>query len=270
MTSPRKKYPLAPGEEDVLVANSALSQALLLLGGVVAAMVVAGLTTGEWRDAIIFFGWADAVAASITALDAGTTVGWGLVLGAAFLAIEQLIELSARRFAGGEEAIVEGRRGVNGELARASWPHILMITCMAGCAEELLFRFGLLGAIQIGFGMVAPAWYASLFALVMASVVFWMAHVRYRDLWSSIAVLIIAFALGIAFIVTGSVAVVAVAHAAYDLASLAIERARMSREDDYFHGPAPDRILLDMLDEQLAEDESPADGDEDEGDGDKK
>ena len=266
MMSPSKKYPLAPGEEDALVANSTLSQAMLLLGGVVAAMVVAGLTTGEWRNSIVFFGWADAIAASITALGAGTTVGVGLGLAVAFLLVEQLIELIARRFAGGEEAIIEGRRDLNGELARASWPHILMITCMAGCAEELLFRFGLLGAIQIGFGMVAPAWYASLFALVMASVVFWMAHVRYRDLWSSIAVLIIAFALGLVYIFTGSVAVVAIAHTAYDLASLAIERARMSREDDYFHGPAPDRILLDMLDEQLAESESPDDGDEDEGD----
>ena len=266
MTSPRKKYPLAPGEEKALMANSTLSQAMLLVGGVVAAMVVSGLLTGEWFTAVVGFGWADAIADSILAMNAGLTVGVGLALALAFLVLGAVVEWVALRFEGGKESVYEARRGLNGELIRLSWPNIILLMCMTGCAEELLFRFGLYGVIQIGFAMVAPAWYASLFALVISSVVFWMAHVRYRDLWSTILVLVMAFALGIAFAVTGSIAVVAIAHAVYDTVDIAIERHRLSRDDDYFQGPAPDRILLDMLDEQLAESENPADDEGEDGD----
>ena len=58
--------------------------------------------------------------------------------------------------------------------------------------------------------------------------------------------------LGGAFLATGSLAVVAIAHALYDIAVLAIARVQMSRDPDYFGGPAPTRAMLDQLEHEEA------------------
>ena len=251
--SVREKYPLEKDEANTLVANLALTQALLLLGGVAGAMVVSGLSTGEWAEAILHFGWARAIGRSICALPLWPTLGAGLGLAALFLLLGGLSERQALKGAGGEASVIAARRGINGELPRLGLPLIVLLMFMSGCAEELLFRFALLGGCDVLFGLFMPAGLAALCALVLSSFLFWMAHVRYRDFWSSALTLALAVALGLAFLASGSVAVVAIAHFAYDLIDVLAERWKMVRDPDYFRGSAPARVLLDMVEARQGE-----------------
>lgn len=256
--SVREKYPLEKDEANTLVANLALTQALLLLGGVAGAMVVSGLATGEWISAIFRFGWARAIGQSVCALPLWPTLGAGLGLAAAFLLFGELSERQALKSEGGEASVIAARRGINGELPRLGLPLIVLLMCMSGCAEELLFRFALLGGLDLLFGLFMPAGLAAFCALVLSSFLFWMAHVRYRDFWSSALTLVLALVLGIAFLASGSVAVVALAHIAYDLVDVLAERWKMGRDPDYFRGPVPVRVLLDSIEAQRASAEEDA------------
>lgn len=253
--SVRTKYPLDSQEESTLIVNLALTQLLLLLGGIIGAMIICGMLTGDWQDAVLGFGWADMIAASVTALPWDQTIAAGLALAAVFYFVDWLVENQAMKSDDGRQAIIDARQGVNGELARLSCPMIVLLLCMAGIAEELLFRFALLGGLQILCDFFMPTWMASLTALIVASFFFWLSHVRYRDFWSSLVVLILAFALGIAFLASGSVLVTALAHAVYDLADVFAERWKMSSDPDYFCGTVPSRVILDAAEAPLEEQE---------------
>lgn len=246
----RKAYPLDADEERALLLNTILSQLLFLAIGLFGACVVAGLASGDWTGAFLGMGWARAIGASLCALPAPTTIVCGVALSAAMFALNALVERCARRAEAGREAVAEARRGIDGELPRLPLPALFATMALVGACEELLFRFALLGGLWRLFALAVPLWLAGAAALLFSSFVFWLLHVRYRDAWSSLLTLAFALILGTAFMTTGSLGAVAIAHGLYDLAATLAERERMRRDPDYFCGPAPRRVLMNEIERE--------------------
>lgn len=247
-TNARRKYPLDDGEERSLVLNLAASQGLLVLLGFAGAAVLAGLTSGDWAHSVFGFGWIGTVVDAVTTgLPYAPAVG--LALACAFLALAWAGERIASGSGPGRDSILSTRRGINGELPRLPVSALAVLMALTGFAEELLFRFAAIGLLLYGSLLFMPPTLGAIVAVFVSSFVFWLSHVRYRDFWSSALTLIIAVMLGVAYLVTGSLLAVAVAHAAYDFAELLIERRKMVREPDYFGGETPNRVILDAMDQ---------------------
>ena len=243
---------LDPQETWVLTANLLLSQLILLVIGVVGSIVLAGIASGDWGGAALGFGWAEAIRRSLGAQPFAVTLVAGCGLAAAFTVVAYLAERRALSTDAGRESVMRTRQGVNGELARLPIPLVVVLMALTGFAEELLFRFALMGIVMQLLAPVLPGAVGAAIALFVSSTVFWLSHVRYRDLATTVLTLGLALVLGGAFLATGSLAVVAIAHALYDIAVLAIARIQMSRDPDYFGGPAPTRAMLDQLEREEA------------------
>lgn len=247
----REKYPLDAEEESTLVSNLALSQVLMLAGGCIVIAVIVGATTNNWSDAFVGGGWARAIAIALATMPLTDTAIAGCLLAVVLFALAWAAQWRAAQTDEGRASILEARRGVNGEFPRMKTFAIVLLMIAAGCAEELLFRYALINGLLafLNAFMPMPALIAGFVALVVSSFVFWLAHVRYRDFMSTVLTLILAFVLGLAYIVTGSLAVVIIAHALYDIAEVLYERSLMLKEEDYFGGPAPKRVLLEQIEE---------------------
>lgn len=249
---------LDPQEALTLTANLVISQLILLAVGCVGAVVLAGLSSGDWGAAVLGFSWVGLIGQSLTALDLIPTLAAGCGLAAAFTIVAYLFEKRALSTEKGRQSIMRTRQGVNGELARLPFPALVALMALTGFSEELLFRFALMGIVAHLVALALPAPAAALIALFVASIAFWFSHVRYRDLATTVLTLGLALVLGIAFLVTGSLAVVAIAHALYNLCVLVVARVQMSRDPDYFGGPAPTRAMLDQLEREEKTNQTPA------------
>lgn len=247
-----KPTPLDPQETWVLSANLLISQLILLAIGCVGAIVYAGLATGDWGAAVLGFAWTGMIRQSLGALAPLPTLAAGIGLAAAFTLAAFLAEKRALSTEAGRQSVLKTRQGVNGELARLPFPLVIALMALTGFTEELLFRFALMGIVTQLLAPALPGPVVAAIALFVSSTVFWLSHVRYRDLTTTVLTLGLALVLGGAFLATGSLAVIAIAHALYDIAVLAIARVQMSLDPDYFGGPAPTRALLDQLEREEA------------------
>lgn len=249
--------PVALDEAAAIVINLVITQVAMLAAGLAGAVVRAGVASGDWEAAVLGFGWVDGVAASLGALPAAPTALAAACLGAVLCVAAYFWE--KRAFAKRDRAdVLRLRRGVDGELPRLPVVVWLALMVLAGFAEELLFRYALCGlALDLIAGSL-PCFAATAAAVIISSVVFWLAHARYRSLASTTATLLLGVALGAAFIATESLAVAAGTHALYNIGVLAIARFRMHRDPEYFGGPAPTRALLDQLEGEGARPESDA------------
>ena len=249
---------LDPQEALTITANLVISQLILLAVGCVGAVALAGLSSGDWGAAVLGFSWVGLIGQSLTALDLIPTLAAGCGLAAAFTIVAYLFEKRALSTEKGRQSIMHTRQGVNGELARLPFPALVALMALTGFSEELLFRFALMGIVAHLVALALPAPAAALIALFVASIAFWFSHVRYRDLATTVLTLGLALVLGIAFLVTGSLAVVAIAHALYNLCVLVVARVQMSRDPDYFGGPAPTRAMLDQLEREEKTNQTPS------------
>lgn len=241
---------LDPQEAATLTANLLISQLILLAVGVAGAVVLAGLSSGDWGAAVLGLSWVGLVGQSLAAFGLIPTIAAGCGLAALFTVVAYLVEQRALSTEAGRASIMRTRQGINGELARLPFPALVALMALTGFSEELLFRFALMGIVAHLVGLALPVPAAAIIALFVASIAFWLSHVRYRDLATTVLTLGLALVLGVAFLVTGSLAVVAIAHALYNLCVLVIARVQMSRDPNYFGGSAPTRTMLDQLDRE--------------------
>ena len=244
--------PLDPEERWALCINLLMTQGLMLAVGIIASIMLAGFASGDWLDATIGLGWLRAIARSLTTLPAFPTVAIACVAAAIFCVVAWTSERRALRTESGRASVFNSRRGVNGELPRLPLPALVVLTAIIGIAEELVFRFALIGIVVAVLTTALPSVLAVFIGLFVSSVAFWFAHVRYRDLATTVLTLVLGFGLGVLFLATNSLAVTALAHALYDLTVLVIERIQIRRDPDYFDGPAPTRALLDQLEAEDA------------------
>ena len=235
MAFPGEKYPLPEGEQNALITNMLASECLLLVAGVVGAAVVCGITSGDWLGAIFGLGWARDIAQSCMALSAADTAIATAVTAFAMLAFARLVEFVASFSDAGWDSIIANRQGINGEIPRIG--------------SYLVFAGMLAAGFLAILSMVIPHEAAIVVVAAVSTVAFWRAHEEYRDAFTSATTLGVAAILCVAFIVTGSYLVVAIAHAAYDIIDVEIEGSRMLDDDDYFEGEPPQSAMLDMYEE---------------------
>ena len=187
---------LDPQEALTLTANLVISQLILLAVGCVGAVVLAGLSSGDWGAAVLGFAWVGLIGQSLTALDLIPTLAAGCGLAAAFTIVAYLFEKRALSTEKGRQSIMRTRQGVNGELARLPFPALVALMALTGFSEELLFRFALMGIVAHLVALALPAPAAALIALFVASIAFWFSHVRYRDLATTVLTRGLALVLG--------------------------------------------------------------------------
>lgn len=243
---PRGIPPLDGEEAWALVLASLLSQAITLGAGIVGTVLVAGMATNDWLAATVGFGWVHGIMDSLTALPPLPTVAAGVAAAAVLWMGAWLNERRALSNDEGRAAVFETRRGINGELPRLPFPALVTLMAITGFVEELLYRYAAIGLLSALIGFVLPDGIATAIALVASSIAFWLSHGHYRDAGHGAIVTTIGLALGAAYLISGSLAVAAIAHALYDLAVLATARMQMRRDPGYFGGSLPpDRLIID-------------------------
>ena len=247
---PRGLPPLDGEEAWALALASLLSQAIALVCGIVGAVLLTGATTGDWFAATMGFGWACGIADSLTALPPLPTVAAGVAAAALLWVGAWLNERRALANDEGRAAVFETRRGLNGELPRLPFPALVILMAITGFVEELLYRYAIIGLASLLLGFVLPGGIATVIALVASSIAFWLSHGHYRNAGHAVIVTVIGLALGAVYLISGSLAVAAIAHALYDLAVLAAARMQMRRDPGYFGGPAPNRLIIDSEDDE--------------------
>lgn len=229
----------------ILVFTLLITQAFFAAGGIVGAIVVSGLFGGDWVLAALG-GWVGAVADSLFALPWRETICWGVGIAAACCVAAIVSERRALRSEKARASVYAARQGMDGELPRLPIVVIVLLMAVTGFCEELLFRYAVIGIVCVVLSPVLSSFPASVAALFVSSLVFWLAHVRYRNLASTASVLALGFVFGVTYLVTASLGVVALAHALYDVAVMLVMRIKMVRDPDYFGGSAPDRVLADL------------------------
>ena len=175
------------GEQNCLISNMLASECLLLLIGVVGSMVASGVVSGDWFGSIVGFGWAHEIALSCMKLSAIDTIVAAIVVTVIALAVAHVIEFVASHTTSGRLSIIASRRGLNGEIPRIDSYAVFAGMAAAGFAEELLFRFVLVGGVTVLLGLFIPAKIAVIAAVVISTAVFVYAHEEYRD-WYTLLV----------------------------------------------------------------------------------
>ena len=243
-----KTYPLPEQEQRALLRTSLASEGLILAGGIVAAIVLSAAEGGIAHA--LPAGWLADIARAMNP-------HWAmLVLPIVMIALLEAFDaLGSRQSEAYRRSMMRTRQGITGELPRMEMRHIVPCMVAAGMCEELLFRYGLLGFALMAFDALLPHPAAAVLAVAVTSLAFWAAHVQYRDGWTTGYVIAISCLLCAAYLATGSLLSLMVAHAVYNIADIAIERRKMVREPDYFGGKVPVDIVTRMTNPAAAEEE---------------
>lgn len=247
----REKFPLPQEEEGRLTQ--------VLVGSVLATTVAAIICTivlcclrGEDLWQAVTNGWARAWADALA-------IGWpwslacAIALAALMFAIDRAAEGLAWRTAKGREEVLEVRRGLSGEIARLPLGKIAPLMLGVGCAEEVGFRFAVIGVVMVVAEPVLGFAGAAIIAVIASTAVFTLMHTQYHCLYANLVVTTIGLLLGTFYVLTGMLAAVALAHALYDFGITAFEARRMARDPDYFQGEAPVNAVKDEIDRQIKE-----------------
>ncbi len=248
--SPRRLPRLDAEEALALCFSLTLSQGLFLACGVVGAIVLAGLASGDWPAAVLG-GWLQGIEASVRAFPTAVTVGAACALALILFALSWNSEKRALSSEEGRAAVMRSRQSINGEMPRVPLLALIVLMTLTGIAEELLFRYVIFGLAQ-QLTPLLPGFVAAGIGLVISSVAFFLAHGGRPELATS-GTFLLGVAFGVAYLATGSLAIVALAHALYDLLVLLVRRRQMRRDPDYFGGPAPQRVVMDEPDEDTKE-----------------
>ena len=243
---PEEKYPLSENERNLLLNEMLGSGAVFILLGIILAVTYTGLRTGDWLAVFAHFTWAVDFSQAMT-LGSNPLVGVGLalVLPVAFLAIEIVREklMWAKSEQYRKEAY-EMRRSFTGEIPRLGVCNMAITAAVAGFAEEFCFRYGAIGVLTVLLEGLFDFRFAMALAIVLTSLAFVSAHVQYGKLWEKMVVGFFAIVVGVVYVITGSLLVVAVIHALYDFLAELWSCRQMVREEDYFGGQdAPDGII---------------------------
>lgn len=231
-------------EAAAIVLSMLLSQGIMLIWGVVVATVFAGIVSGDWLGAVVGLGWVSLVEQSVRALPISIALGGAILLAAVLFAVAFILEKRAIKKRGVEE-MIPIRRGIDGEVPRMPFLVLVALMGIVGCVEEFLFRFALVGVIVVLLPSAMPSFASAAIASVVSSVLFVFAHAQYADMGQKINTFFLGLAFCVAYLCSGSIVLVAVAHALYNLAVLMYKRHQMNTDPDYFGGPAPTRVLMD-------------------------
>ena len=234
-------YPLPDEEHRALVRVTMESELVIAAAAIVGAFVLTGLATGDWGYALSF-GWLADLAQTLTP-------HWLMFALPAVMICAVILSdrIGLARFPSYRAQKAEVAQGVNGELVRMGIGWIALVSLLAGIFEEALFRYALMGLLALGFGLFFDALPAAILTLLISSVIFTLVHIQYRNPWSIGLAFGLSLLLGAGYLLTGSLLVVAFAHAVYDFAIMIYERCRMASDSDYFGGKVPNDVVRRLL-----------------------
>lgn len=238
--------PLELEEKKRLLLHLPLVQLLLLVIGTVGAVIATGFASGDWSATIFNFLWAQHLAESFTKLSLGLSIGLGVGFVVLLLVLVGIFGKIAENSDSARKAMLEQRQGINGEMIRLPSLFLAGLCVLVGLAEELLYRYAIFGLLFGLLDSVLPYSVIAFIALLVSVFVFTWSHFRYRNVFTVLGMVISALTLGIGFLVTESLLVVAISHALYDFVGLMAERSEMKRNPDFFGGSVPTRLLLDQ------------------------
>lgn len=240
----RERYPLPPEEQQALVNALVLSELLWLAAFWAGAVVLHGLATADWMGAIAFAWMPDLLAI--------LRPHWAMVaMPAAMFAVAKGIQLWGQKTSSSFRAAkLELNQGVNGEIPRLGTGRIVLCMCLAGICEELVFRYVLIGYLLLLLSLFLPSAAATVAAVVVSTLVFWLVHFQYRNPWMGSIAFCVGLILGAGYVLSGSLLAVMFAHAAYNIAVVMADRFEMVRDPDYFGGKVPVSFALDAAKKQ--------------------
>jgi len=190
-TTERNSTERGPGETRAFGTGELLANVL----------VTHGLFAGVIVAAAVY--WQVPAAALGVAVPTPATVGWGVALGVGLYVADELGAAAAERLGAGHE---ETLRGLLAPDSAGGWVLLLVgVLPVIAAAEELVFRGVLVGALAAGFGL--PAWGLA----VVSSVAFALGHGA-QGFGGVLVTGLLGFVLAAAFVLTGSLALVIVAH----------------------------------------------------------
>lgn len=181
------------------MANSHKTSAFTLILLSQCAILFLGLVLTYWLSPIH----------SEPTLDESIAIGYGVVLAIVTL----IIFVAVYRLGGNFSAqlLIDIRR-VTGLFIGYSWCQLLVVSCLAGVGEELLFRAFLQGWLTNYWGV---GW-----AILVASVVFGVLH--YLSFAYFVSAFLMSIAFGLGYYLSGSLLMVIVWHGFYDLIALVV------------------------------------------------
>lgn len=240
MHKAQELYPLPAEERTAVVKATVLSEAIWLAVALVGGAMLNGLRSDDWLGALAL-NW-------LPDLTGALTLHWvALPMTALMVAVAELLQRVAEARS---ESFRAARRkinqGINGELPRVDLGRICLCMGLAGIAEELVFRYVVIGLLMLGLTQMLPYTAAALATLAIQSVAFWLVHLEYRDPWISTITLCDAAILGAGYLLTNSLLSCMIAHAAYNVITLLLDRRRMVKDPNYFGGPAPTSYVRDL------------------------
>lgn len=202
-------------EEAPHLGGRALRWNVVVSQGLVAVIVLAGawFTDVPWEA----FGWRGLPAGPVTAL--GSSLLVGVALGAAIalgnVLLERVVDAPALR----EAEVV---RDLLAPTTPGGWVTLLLVVVPTiAVAEELLFRGALIGALAVGFE-VSP-WLLAMFS----SLAFGAAHSAQGTV-GVVVTTVFGFVLAAAFVLTGDLLVVVVAHGVVDAVEFVVHEGPIS------------------------------------------
>lgn len=249
MAKATELFPLPDEERKALVKLLVASEISIAVIGLIGAIILHGLSTGDWLGALVF-GWAANFAAELT-------LSWPIV---AIPLISMVVELAIDKYGKKLSASYRASRlalnqGSSGEIPRLSLAEITLCMVLAGVFEEILFRYVLIGLLMLGLTMFLPWIPAAVLAVAISTVLFWSLHSQYRDPWSIALTMFGGVLLGTCYVLTGSLLSCMIGHTVHNILVGLYDRRCMVTDPDFFGGKVPTSAILDTV---AKKDEHPA------------
>ncbi len=232
-------------EAIALVLATLLKQFSFLVASVVFLVVMDALVAGKGISSLTMFSWASPVFASLTAQPLHVAIGAACVTAFVLFALATWQEARGLKNENARRSIMASRQGIAGEMPRLPLLAIIALMALVGFSEELLFRFLLLGTLKNALAPLCGVAASIVVAIFLSTLAFYLAHTSSNNAGPVFTCLLLGVILGVAYVASGSLAIVAAAHALYNIAVLVSQRIEMRRNPNYFGGPIPTRVYVD-------------------------
>lgn len=237
-----------PQEEVKLLLSASFQSALMLFGAtIVIAYIFLAVSSGSLAEPFTSLSIITFFTNQLMPPDMATH-WWGFILApafmlAAYVCLDIEMKKSLKSYADDKMQLYQGLTGELGCLDKKYFPVVAFLNIF----EELLFRGTIIPICLAIAAFVGLSGYpASMFALVVSVILFWLIHMDYRNKTSIITTIFGGTLLGMFYLMWGSLIICWLAHIVYNFYVLTREFRNACEDPDFFGGKQPTTILMDM------------------------